>query len=69
MSHSTTPLGERRTIAGAGIDLSVSVSGNGPLVILMHGWPEQSLVVATPGARSRRVPAIAWPCPTCAAMA
>ncbi len=54
MSHSTTsPLGERRTIAGAGIDLSVSVtspnsgthpaSGGLPLVILMHGWPEQSL--------------------------
>ena len=54
MSHSTTsPLGERRTVAGAGIDLSVSVtapnsgthpaSGSLPLVILMHGWPEQSL--------------------------
>ena len=43
MSLSTTPLGERRTIAGAGIELSVSVSGSGPLVILMHGWPEQSL--------------------------
>jgi pimeloyl-ACP methyl ester carboxylesterase len=39
----TTPLGERQTITGAGIDLSVSVSGSGPLVILMHGWPEQSL--------------------------
>ena len=39
----TSPLGERHTIRGAGIDLSVSVSGTGPLVILMHGWPEQSL--------------------------
>jgi pimeloyl-ACP methyl ester carboxylesterase len=39
----SSPLGERHTIAGAGIDLSVSVSGDGPLVILMHGWPEQSL--------------------------
>jgi len=35
-------LGERRVIAGAGIPLSVSVAGDGPLVILMHGWPEQS---------------------------
>jgi pimeloyl-ACP methyl ester carboxylesterase len=35
-------LGERRTIQGAGIPLSVSVAGDGPLVILMHGWPEQS---------------------------
>jgi pimeloyl-ACP methyl ester carboxylesterase len=35
-------LGERRTIKGAGIDLSVSVAGEGPLVTLMHGWPEQS---------------------------
>jgi pimeloyl-ACP methyl ester carboxylesterase len=35
-------LGQRRTIAGAGIPLSVSVAGAGPLVILMHGWPEQS---------------------------
>ena len=32
-------LGERRVIAGAGIPLSVSVAGDGPLVILMHGWP------------------------------
>jgi pimeloyl-ACP methyl ester carboxylesterase len=38
-----SPLGERRTIRGHGIDLSVSVAGAGPLVILMHGWPEQSL--------------------------
>jgi pimeloyl-ACP methyl ester carboxylesterase len=37
------PLGERRTIRGHGIDLSVSVAGSGPLVVLMHGWPEQSL--------------------------
>jgi pimeloyl-ACP methyl ester carboxylesterase len=36
-------LGERHTIQGAGVPLSVSVSGQGPLVILMHGWPEQSL--------------------------
>jgi pimeloyl-ACP methyl ester carboxylesterase len=36
-------LGERRTIQGAGIKLSVAVAGHGPLVILMHGWPEQSL--------------------------
>jgi len=38
-----SPLGERRTISGHGIDLSVSVAGEGPLVVLMHGWPEQSL--------------------------
>jgi pimeloyl-ACP methyl ester carboxylesterase len=38
-----SPLGERRTVRGQGIDLSVSVAGQGPLVILMHGWPEQSL--------------------------
>jgi pimeloyl-ACP methyl ester carboxylesterase len=37
-----SPLGERRTIAGHGIEFSVSVAGSGPLVILMHGWPEQS---------------------------
>jgi pimeloyl-ACP methyl ester carboxylesterase len=46
MSATTSPpgpLGERHRIAGAGIDLSVSVAGEGPLVILMHGWPEQSL--------------------------
>ncbi|MEJ0045518.1 MAG: alpha/beta hydrolase [Rhodospirillales bacterium] len=39
----TSPLGERHIIGGHGIDLSVSVAGKGPLVILMHGWPEQSL--------------------------
>jgi pimeloyl-ACP methyl ester carboxylesterase len=38
-----SPLGERRTISGHGIDLSVAVAGSGPLVVLMHGWPEQSL--------------------------
>ena len=38
-----SPLGERRTVRGHGIDLSISVAGAGPLVILMHGWPEQSL--------------------------
>jgi pimeloyl-ACP methyl ester carboxylesterase len=38
-----SPLGERTTIRGHGIDLSVSVAGEGPLVVLMHGWPEQSL--------------------------
>jgi pimeloyl-ACP methyl ester carboxylesterase len=43
MPGTTGPLGERHTIKGAGIDLSVSVAGEGPLVILMHGWPEQSL--------------------------
>jgi pimeloyl-ACP methyl ester carboxylesterase len=26
-----------------GIELAVAVTGQGPLVILMHGWPEQSL--------------------------
>jgi len=36
-------LGEPRTLAGAGIDLRVHVAGEGPLVVLMHGWPEQSL--------------------------
>lgn len=36
-------LGERRVLPGAGIDMVVHVSGQGPLVILMHGWPEQSL--------------------------
>jgi pimeloyl-ACP methyl ester carboxylesterase len=35
--------GERRTIKGAGIDLSVTVAGSGPLVVLMHGWPELGL--------------------------
>jgi pimeloyl-ACP methyl ester carboxylesterase len=35
--------GTRHTIPGAGIHLSVTVAGQGPLVILMHGWPEQSL--------------------------
>ena len=39
----STALGERRTLEGAGIPLSVAVAGSGPLVILMHGWPEQSL--------------------------
>jgi pimeloyl-ACP methyl ester carboxylesterase len=43
MPNGQTPLGDRRTIRGAGIDLSVSVAGDGPLVVLMHGWPEQSL--------------------------
>ena len=36
-------LGVRRTLDANGIRLSVSVAGEGPLVILMHGWPEQSL--------------------------
>jgi pimeloyl-ACP methyl ester carboxylesterase len=36
-------LGAPRTVRGAGIDLRVHVAGEGPLVILMHGWPEQSL--------------------------
>jgi pimeloyl-ACP methyl ester carboxylesterase len=43
MSETSSPLGKRLVVPGAGIDLSVSVSGDGPLVILMHGWPEQSL--------------------------
>jgi pimeloyl-ACP methyl ester carboxylesterase len=37
------PLGAARTVRGAGIDLHVHVAGEGPLVILMHGWPELSL--------------------------
>ena len=37
-----SPLGERHLIGGDGINLSVSVAGTGPLVMLMHGWPEQS---------------------------
>jgi len=36
-------LGERHVLRGAGTDIVVHVSGQGPLVILMHGWPEQSL--------------------------
>ena len=43
MSPAANPLGARRIVRGAGIDLCVHVAGNGPLVILMHGWPEQSL--------------------------
>ena len=35
--------GERRVIHGAGVELSVAVAGDGPLVILMHGWPELGL--------------------------
>jgi pimeloyl-ACP methyl ester carboxylesterase len=35
-------LGERRIVPGAGIDLAVHVAGQGPLVLLLHGWPEQS---------------------------
>jgi len=30
-------------IAANGINLSVTVQGEGPLVILMHGWPELAL--------------------------
>jgi pimeloyl-ACP methyl ester carboxylesterase len=36
-------LGERHVVASAGADIVVHVSGAGPLVVLMHGWPEQSL--------------------------
>jgi len=36
-------LGERHVLPGDGADIVVHVSGQGPLVILMHGWPEQSL--------------------------
>jgi pimeloyl-ACP methyl ester carboxylesterase len=36
------PRGTRRTVRGAGVDLCVHVAGSGPLVVLMHGWPEQS---------------------------
>jgi pimeloyl-ACP methyl ester carboxylesterase len=43
MSAAAQPLGQRHTLQGAGIPLSVAVAGEGPLVILMHGWPEQSL--------------------------
>jgi pimeloyl-ACP methyl ester carboxylesterase len=42
----TTPpgaLGTRRTIKADGADISVAVAGDGPLVILMHGWPELGL--------------------------
>jgi len=35
--------GERRDIQGAGCRLSVTVAGEGPLVILIHGWPELAL--------------------------
>jgi pimeloyl-ACP methyl ester carboxylesterase len=31
------------SIRGAGVTLSVTVEGEGPLVILMHGWPELGL--------------------------
>ena len=37
------PLGDTRTIQANGIELAVAVTGQGPLAILMHGWPEQSL--------------------------
>jgi pimeloyl-ACP methyl ester carboxylesterase len=33
----------RQTIRAAGLALSVTVEGEGPLVILMHGWPELGL--------------------------
>ena len=33
----------RQLMRAAGVDLSVLVEGEGPLVILMHGWPELSL--------------------------
>jgi pimeloyl-ACP methyl ester carboxylesterase len=36
-------MGVTRSIRGAGVDLSVAVAGEGPLVILMHGWPELGL--------------------------
>jgi len=32
-----------QSIRGAGVNLSVTVQGDGPLVILMHGWPELGL--------------------------
>ncbi len=32
-----------QTIAANGIELSVTLAGEGPLVILMHGWPELAL--------------------------
>ena len=35
--------GERRDIQGDGCRLSVTVAGEGPLLILMHGWPELAL--------------------------
>ena len=35
--------GERRDIQGDGCRLSVTVVGEGPLLILMHGWPELAL--------------------------
>ena len=34
---------ERHPIASGDVKLSVQVAGAGPLVILMHGWPELSL--------------------------
>jgi pimeloyl-ACP methyl ester carboxylesterase len=43
MQAAANPLGAPRTVRGAGIDLRFHVAGEGPLVILMHGWPEQSL--------------------------
>jgi pimeloyl-ACP methyl ester carboxylesterase len=39
----TSPLGEACAVRGAGIDLTVHVAGAGPLLLLLHGWPEQSL--------------------------
>ncbi len=36
-------LGERRTVLSGGVPVAFAVAGEGPLVILMHGWPEQSL--------------------------
>ena len=35
--------GERRDIQGDDCRLSVTVAGEGPLLILMHGWPELAL--------------------------
>ena len=35
--------GSRQIVTGDGVSLSVEVAGEGPLVVLIHGWPELGL--------------------------
>jgi pimeloyl-ACP methyl ester carboxylesterase len=34
---------QQRSVSVEGVDIAFSISGAGPLVVLMHGWPELGL--------------------------
>ena len=42
------------TVATNGIHLRVALAGEGPLVLLVHGWPESSALLAPSDPRSCR---------------